>query len=53
MKKNPKYIGISSYTVGIKVSRIIAKTNKEIAKKRHEFMELYLEQFYKEWHGEA
>ena len=27
------------------------KTGKDIATKRHAFMELYLEQFYKEWHG--
>jgi uncharacterized protein len=29
------------------------KTGQHIAKKRHEFMELYLKQFYKEWNGEA
>jgi uncharacterized protein len=28
------------------------KTGKQIAQKRHEFMELYLEQFYAEWEGE-
>ncbi|MFV0571664.1 MAG: HD domain-containing protein [Xanthomarina gelatinilytica] len=28
------------------------KTGKDIAQKRHEFMELYLEQFYAEWEGE-
>jgi uncharacterized protein len=28
------------------------KTGKKIAKKRHLFMEQYLEQFYKEWKGE-
>lgn len=28
------------------------KTGKKIAKNRHEFMEKYLEQFYKEWNGE-
>ena len=27
------------------------KTGKDIATKRHAFMELYLEQFYKEWEG--
>ena len=27
------------------------KTAKKIAKKRHQFMELYLEQFYNEWNG--
>lgn len=32
--------------------RMNTKTGKEIAQKRHEFMELYLEQFYAEWHGE-
>lgn len=29
------------------------KTASEIAKKRHIFMEQYLEQFYKEWQGQA
>ncbi len=28
------------------------KTAKQIAKERHKFMELFLEQFYKEWKGE-
>ncbi len=28
------------------------KTGKQIARQRHEFMELYLDQFYKEWDGE-
>ncbi len=32
--------------------RMNTKTGKEIAQKRHEFMELYLEQFYAEWNGE-
>jgi len=27
------------------------KTGKQIAEKRHQFMELYLDQFYKEWNG--
>ena len=27
------------------------KTGKKIAQKRHDFMELYLEQFYEEWNG--
>lgn len=27
------------------------KTGKEIAEQRHQFMELYLDQFYKEWNG--
>jgi uncharacterized protein len=27
------------------------ETGKKIAKKRHEFMESYLEQFYNEWNG--
>ena len=27
------------------------KTGKEIAEKRHQFMELYLTQFYNEWDG--
>ena len=27
------------------------KTGKEIAEKRHEFMKLYLDQFYNEWNG--
>ena len=29
------------------------ETAKAIAKKRHKFMEKYLDQFYKEWNGEA
>lgn len=29
------------------------KTGKQLAEKRHEFMELYLNQFYNEWNGEA
>ncbi|MDT0675287.1 HD domain-containing protein [Autumnicola musiva] len=33
--------------------RMNTETAKKIANKRHEFMELYLDQFYKEWHGEA
>jgi uncharacterized protein len=28
------------------------KTGKRIAEKRHQFMELYLDQFYAEWDGE-
>ena len=32
--------------------RMNTKTGKEIAQKRHEFMEMYLEQFYAEWNGE-
>ncbi|WP_079735564.1 HD domain-containing protein [Salegentibacter salegens] len=31
--------------------RMNTKTGREIAQKRHEFMELYLEQFYAEWEG--
>lgn len=31
--------------------RMNTKTGREIAQKRHEFMELYLEQFYAEWNG--
>lgn len=31
--------------------RMNTKTGKKIAKKRHEFMEQYLEQFYAEWDG--
>lgn len=29
------------------------KTGKQLAEKRHEFMQLYLEQFYDEWHGKV
>ena len=29
------------------------KTGKQIAQKRHEFMELFLEQFYNEWNGKC
>lgn len=32
--------------------RMNTKTGKQIALKRHTFMELYLKQFYSEWHGE-
>ncbi|MBZ9730412.1 HD domain-containing protein [Salegentibacter sp. JZCK2] len=31
--------------------RMNTKTGREIAQKRHNFMELYLEQFYAEWNG--
>lgn len=31
--------------------KINTKTGKKIAQKRHDFMELYLEQFYREWNG--
>ncbi|WBL25582.1 HD domain-containing protein [Zunongwangia sp. HGR-M22] len=33
--------------------RMNTKTGAEIAQKRHEFMELFLNQFYAEWNGEA
>jgi uncharacterized protein len=33
--------------------RMNTKTGREIAQKRHEFMELYLEQFYAEWNGKV
>lgn len=33
--------------------RMNTKTGKEIAQKRHEFMELYLKQFYAEWNGKV
>jgi len=29
------------------------ETGRKLAIQRHEFMELYLEQFYKEWNGEC
>ncbi len=33
--------------------RMNTKTGKKIAEQRHQFMQLYLEQFYKEWDGEV
>ncbi|WP_037318540.1 HD domain-containing protein [Salegentibacter sp. Hel_I_6] len=33
--------------------RMNTETGKEIAQRRHEFMELYLEQFYAEWNGKV
>ncbi|SKB52827.1 uncharacterized protein SAMN05660776_1664 [Salegentibacter holothuriorum] len=33
--------------------RMNTKTGQEIAQKRHDFMELYLEQFYEEWNGKV
>ncbi|MDT0642091.1 HD domain-containing protein [Zunongwangia sp. F363] len=33
--------------------RMNTESGRKIANKRHQFMKLYLEQFYKEWHGEA
>jgi len=33
--------------------RMNTNTGQQLAKKRHEFMVLYLEQFYKEWEGES
>jgi uncharacterized protein len=33
--------------------RMNTKTGKQIAKKRHEFMQLYLNQFYNEWNGKV
>lgn len=33
-------------------NKMNTKTGKRIAEKRHEFMELYLDQFYAEWDGE-
>lgn len=33
--------------------RMNTPTAKHIAAKRHEFMEMYLQQFYKEWNGQA
>lgn len=33
--------------------RMNTKTGKRLAEQRHKFMEHYLEQFYKEWEGEA
>lgn len=32
-------------------ARMNTKTGKQIAEKRHQFMELYLKQFYEEWDG--
>lgn len=33
-------------------NKMTTVTGKELAEKRHEFMQLYLDQFYKEWNGE-
>lgn len=33
-------------------NKMNTKTGKELAQQRHEFMELYLTQFYEEWNGE-
>ena len=33
--------------------RMNTETGRKIAAERHKFMELYLDQFYKEWNGEA
>ena len=33
--------------------RMNTKTGKKIAEQRHEFMELYLKQFYNEWNGNS
>jgi len=33
--------------------RMNTESGKRIARKRHEFMEKYLEEFYKEWNGEG
>jgi len=33
--------------------RMNTPTGKKIAEQRHQFMELYLKQFFKEWHGES
>lgn len=33
--------------------RMNTKTGKKIAEQRHEFMEMYLKEFYKEWDGKA
>ena len=32
--------------------RMCTKTGRQIAEKRHQFMELFLDQFYAEWDGE-
>lgn len=34
-------------------NKMNTKTGKQLAQKRHEFMEKYLDQFYKEWDGKA
>jgi len=30
---------------------ITAKTSKKIAEERHQYMEIFLQQFYDEWNG--
>lgn len=32
--------------------RMNTKTGRELAEKRHQFMELYLQEFFAEWEGE-
>lgn len=34
-------------------NRMNTPTGKKIAEQRHQFMELYLKQFFREWHGES
>ena len=52
LKKETLFKLITIGFVGIIIESLSFLTGKQIAKQRHEFMEQYLDQFYKEWDGE-